>query len=106
MTTRAYRTTLRWSCDSCGLEQTIKTGNKTWATKLRHTAHERPCVDEECRGKGGTIRMPVKVVKCDGCTAKTVRTIKGGPKLPGKLYCSHSCKGGAIDDLLEQQAVR
>lgn len=99
-TARAYRTTLRWSCDTCGLEQTIKTGNKGFATSMKQTAHERPCVDPECRENGGKVRMPVKLVECDHCSTKTARVVKGGAgKLKGKSFCSHACRGAELDEL-------
>lgn len=95
-TPQPRRRNLRWTCDTCGLEQTIRTTNRGWATQLKTGAHERPCLDPEC---DGTIRLPVKLVTCDHCATETPRQVKGGAgRLAGNTYCSHRCRGAALDE--------
>jgi hypothetical protein len=41
----------------------------------------------------------VKLTECDQCGTPSPRTVKGGAgKLKGNVYCSHACRGTALDE--------
>ena len=84
---------LRWTCATCGLEQAIRTQNAKYATTLM-THVERDCIDPACKGE---LRLHVKLVDCDGCGKAVPKTIAGGVALPGQRFCSHRCRGAALD---------